>query len=713
MPTMSSQRFQFGDGYELDLGAYELRRDGRSLKLPRIPMEVLRLFLERRGNVVTREEIIERIWGREVFVDTDNSINAAVRKIRQVLNDDAGEPRFIQTVPAKGYRFVADVAETGQSSGNSSAGAEPGDATETGRMPERIGSDNVPLAQIAPEQTSLTASSPFPADTKSLSPWNLGRSWAIVATIVVVALAAVLTTAIGTHYGWVRRSAGTAPPTRVLLAVLPFGNLTGDPTQEYFSDGLTEEMITELGQLNPDRLGVIGRTSIMMYKQNPKPLDQIGRELGVQYVLEGSVRRDSSNVRITAQLIQVKDQTHVWARQYDRELKNLLSLQAEIAQEITNEITLTLSDQRPAPAAGHSGTHAAIVHAPASYEAYDLYLEGRYYWNKRTDAGFKQAAEYFQQAIARDPSYAQPYAGLADTYGLMSTWYMAPQGEFMPQARAAALKALQLDDTLAEAHTSLALIAENYDYDWKTAEKEFRRAIQLNPDYATAHQWYAESLSWQGRFDEAFAEMESARRLDPMSLIIASDYSKILYYSRQFDRAAAQSRAVKDMSGLVSGNGVACAASVQQGRFAEALAEIHGADNDPWVWATRAYVYGRWQKEKQLQHALAKFEQLTPKLGLSRTAVSLLAYAGSSGEKEKNKVLALLQEAYVERSPALTQLKVDPQYDPLRSEPRFQELLQKVGLADGLQNGLQDKDSQKNDANKNVANKNNSHKDKK
>jgi TolB-like protein/DNA-binding winged helix-turn-helix (wHTH) protein len=518
MPTPSSPRFRFGDGYELDLGAYELRRDGRALRLSRIPMEVLRLLLEQRGNLVTREAIIERIWGREVFVDTDNSINAAVRKIRQVLKDDADEPHFIQTVPAKGYRFVAAVAEVGRSPENSSAGREA--AADVIRKPAGIAPD-----KIGPEQAGFAAVGESPADAKTprLLRWATGS-----------AIALLMVTAIGIYSGWFRRQASVPPPTRVLLAVLPFENLTGDP-QEYFSDGLTEEMITELGRLDPEHLGVIGRTSVMLYKQNPKPLDQIGRDLGVQYILEGSVRRDSGNVRITAQLIQVRDQTHVWARQYDRELRNLLAVQAEIAQEVTDEITLTLGDRRAATA-----NHSSVARAATSYEAYDLYLEGRYFWNKRTEAGFKQAAEYFQQAIAKDPNYAQAYAGLADTFGLMSTWYIAPQGEFMPKARAAALKALELDDSLAEAHTSLALIAENYDYDWQTAEKEFRRAIQLNPDYPTAHQWYAESLAWQGRFDEAVAEIERARRLDPMSLIIARDYSKILYYSRQYERAITQ-----------------------------------------------------------------------------------------------------------------------------------------------------------------------------
>jgi TolB-like protein/DNA-binding winged helix-turn-helix (wHTH) protein len=674
MPINASQRFRFGDGYELDLGAYELRCDGRALKLPRIPMELLTLLIEQRGNLVTRDQIIERIWGREVFVDTDNSINAAVRKIRQALRDDADEPHFIQTVPAKGYRFVAAVTEIGLTAENAAAIEETAATAGAMRTPESISPheiipDEFSPEHMSPEHARLGAVRDSAAEVKG---WGW-RSWAIGSLIALLAA-----TAIGSYSGWFHHLASVPPPTRVLLAVLPFENLTGDPGQEYFSDGMTEEMITELGRLDPEHLGVIGRTSVMSYKQNPKPLDQIGRELGVQYVLEGSVRRDSGNVRITAQLIQVKDQTHVWARQYDRELKNLLDVQAEIAQEVADEIRLTLGDRRAAGAANHS----PVTHAATSYEVYDLYLEGRYFWNKRTEAGFKHAAEYFQQAIAKDPNYAPAYAGLADTFGLMSTWYMAPQGEFMPKARAAALKALELDETLAEAHTSLALIAENYDYDWGTAEKEFRRAIQLNPDYPTAHQWYAECLAWQGRFDEAFAESERARRLDPMSLVIASDDSKILYYSRQYERAITQSRAVDAMSGSGSRNEIDCYSHIQQGKFAEALTEIQGSEDNPRIWAIRAYLYGRWHQEKQLQHALAKFEELAPELGFSRTEVSLMAYAGSSEGKEKDKIFVLLQEAYTQRSPALTQINVDPKYDPLRSDSRFQELLRLVGFTD-------------------------------
>jgi len=331
--------------------------------------------------------------------------------------------------------------------------------------------------------------------------------------------------AAGAYVEWSRGWLRPQPPTgRTMLAVLPFENLTGDAGQDYFSDGLTEEMIAQLGRLDREHLGVIARTSVMRYKHGQQQLEQIAKELGVQYVLEGSVRRDSDKVRITAQLVQMRDQTRVWARQYDRELSSLLILQGEIAQEIADEIHLALGNDHQRIAVDR--TRAV---SPSSYETYDLYLKGRYFWNKRTRQGLQQAIEYFQQAVTKDTNYARAYAGLADSYALMTSYGFASPHEFMPKARAAALRALQIDDSLAEAHTSLALITENYDWDWQTAEKEFRRAIELDPNYATAHHWYAEHLTWLGRFPEALRESERARQLDPLSLIIATDYGAILY----------------------------------------------------------------------------------------------------------------------------------------------------------------------------------------
>jgi len=482
---------------------------------------------------------------------------------------------------------------------------------------------------------------------------------------------------LGTYVQWSRSRARPQPSgERLMLAVLPFENLTGDAGQDYFSDGLTEEMIAQLGHLDPQHLGVIGRTSVMHYKGTHEPLEQIGRELGVQYVLEGSVRRDANKVRVSAQLNQVRDQAHVWARQYDRELINLLALQGEIAQEIADGIQLTLGDHKRIDSA-----HQAPL-TPNAYEAYDLYLKGRYFWNKRTPPGFQRAVEYFQQAVAKDPDYARAYAGLSDSYALMSGYSFAPQNEFMPKARAAALRAVELDKNLAEAHTSLALITENYDWDWQNAEKEYRLAIQLDPNYATAHHWYAEYLAHQGRFDEAFAESERARQLDPLSLIIATDDGAILYFSRQYDRAIAKFRSVLDMEPNFPRAHLLVFAYVEKGMFADALADIEkwrriDDVHLPGIWAIEAYVYGRSGQQVEAQRALEKLQQLNRRRQIDPATIAL-AYVGMDN---KDEAFAWLQRAYSERSNALTALKVDPIYDPLRSDPRFQELLRRVGLA--------------------------------
>ncbi|HEY2361625.1 MAG TPA: tetratricopeptide repeat protein [Candidatus Angelobacter sp.] len=632
--------YEFGV-FTVEVTGGELRKHGVRLKLQERPFQLLVCLLERPGEIISRDELRQRLWPDGTFVDFDHNISSAINKLRTALNDSASNPRFIETVGSRGYRFLADVK----------------------RIPSDPTSASQPQKQKAPEVPTIAATTSSPRQGL----WKVVAGTALLLSLLVAG-----------YFQWVHKtSKSIAPVTRVMVAVLPFQNLTGDPAQDYFSDGLTEEMIAALTRLNQEHLGVIARTSVMLYKQSPKPLDQIGRELGVQYLMEGSVRRDSSRVRITAELIQVKDQTHLWAREYDRELNNSLALQSEIAQEIGDEIQISLGDSKGVKAANH----IASTHSTASYEAYDLYLKGRYFWNKRTRPGFLQAASYFQQAIAKDPGYASAYAGLADTFGLMSTWYAAPQQEFMPKAKAAALQALALDDSLAEAHASLALVAENYDYDWQTAEKEFRRAIQLNPDYATGHQWYAEYLAWQGRFDEALAESERARQLDPMSLIIATDRGTILFYARKYDRAIEQFRAVLDMDpGFGNARGFLAVTYVQQGRFAEALKEndLTKSDDHPqWYWAVRAYIYNHANDASQAQNALARFEELSSRLQSDAILARLVAYNGSA---QREKVMSLLEEAYKEHSPALTNIKVEPRYDYLRKDPRFQELLARMNL---------------------------------
>jgi TolB-like protein/DNA-binding winged helix-turn-helix (wHTH) protein len=628
--------FRFGEDLELDGFTARLSRAGRVLRLERIPAEVLRILLEHRGELVTREQMVEKIWGKDVYFDTDNSINGAIRKVRQVLRDDSEQPRFIQTITGKGYRFIATVVEV---------------STE----PERPTAAMPPVVQT---------------DSPGWLARRLGSALLAVSILIaIIALVAI----IGPDFRWSKSQARTLRSGRTMLAVLPFDNLTGDVNQEYFSDGMTEEMISQLGSLNPDHLGVIARTSVMHYKHSHEELPQIARELGVQYVLEGSVRSQGSKVRITAQLIQVRDQTHLWARQYDRDVKDLLLLQSEIAQEISGEIQTALGEGKSAAPI----TESAL--SPQAYQAYNLYLKGQYFWNKRTVQGFEEAIRYFQKATAIDPKDARAYAGLADSYALIGSYSGAPPGKFASQARAAALRALELDERLPEAHAALALIVQNHDYDWQTAEKEFKRAIELNPNYATAHHWYAEHLTWRGRFEEALRESERARQLDPLSLIIRADNGAILYFSRDYDRALSQFIAVREMDPGFPRAQMIYAAYLQKGMFAEAFAETQKGFNPsvPWDWFILADIYSRSGRTREGQHAVEELLKLNRHEALDPIVIAD-AY---SALRDNNEAIAWLEKAYAQRSNGLTSLKVDPIYDPLRSDARFQDLLQRVGLA--------------------------------
>jgi TolB-like protein/DNA-binding winged helix-turn-helix (wHTH) protein/Tfp pilus assembly protein PilF len=629
--------------YEFDEFILDPKKRVLRLRHERVPLtpkafEMLLVMVQSKGLLMTKDELIKAVWA-DSFLE-DSNLTQIVFVLRKALGETP-DRRYILTVQGQGYRFVADVNEI-------------------------LGS---PTADSGRADEGLPRAEPSEATDSYHS--RVRRPWLLIGGAVGILLIAVAT-------GYQRWSRGTQPQVsrdRVMLAVLPFQNLTGDPGQDYFSDGMTEEMISQLGNLDPQHLGVIARTSVMRYKSNQPPLEQIGRELGVQYVLEGSVRRDSDKVRFTAQLVQIKDQTHIWAQTYDRSLNNLLVLQGEIAQEISDEIQLTLGDHKKLTPSSHLSSSS-----PGTYEAYDLYLKGRYFWNQRSIEGFHRAIGYFQLSIAKDPNYARAYAGLADSYTLLNSYSGAPQTELMPKARAAALKALELDESLAEAHTSLGLITENYDWDWPTAEKEYRRAIELNPNYATAHQWYAEYLTWLGRFDEAFRESEKARQLDPLSLIIAVDNGQILYYSRQYDRAIAKFRTVIEMDPDFR-NGLLLAPFEQKGMYAQALSDCErwrrrSSAVSPFNLAAIAYIYGRSGHHVQARHAMAKLEELNRRQPLDPAVISW----GYLGMSDNNQALLWLEKAYAQHSNAMTTLKVESRYDPLRSDPRFQDLIRRVGL---------------------------------
>ncbi|MBS1842385.1 MAG: winged helix-turn-helix domain-containing protein [Acidobacteria bacterium] len=545
-----SQIARFGV-FELNVQARELRKHGVRVRLSGQPFAILEILLQNPGSIVSREDLQNKLWKTDTFVDFEHGLNSAIKKLRSALGDTPENSRYIETIPRVGYRFIAPLELLSAEAKSDSSAQQAGGTWQSG----------------------------------------LGR-WLLLAGIGLFVVTAVVV-----YLKWTRTPPAQTASARVMIAVLPFENLTGDAAQDYFSDGLTEEMIARLGKIDPQRLGVIARSSVEKYKHQPANLEQIKRELSVQYVLEGTVRRDTERVRVTAKLIQMKDQADVWSREYDRSLDKVIALQGEIAEQLASGLLLRLDRSgRPVNVASLS---------PSAYESYDLYLKGRFFWNKRNEQGFERAKECFKQAIDKDPNNARAYAGLADAYSLIGSYRLVPVEEIRKQAWEAARKATQLDPNLAEAHTSLAVIAQNFDWDWATAEKEYRRAIELDPNYATAHHWYAEELALVGRFDESLAEIERARQLDPMSLIIATDRAAILYFARQYDKSIEQFRTVLEMDPYFPRARIVEAVYAQKHMYAEAL-----ADSDEWMrtgegvwsWGIRGYLYGRTnQREKALE----------------------------------------------------------------------------------------------------------------
>ena len=625
MSLLIHHYYQFGE-YTLDTDQRVVLCAGQPLPLTPKLFEILLILVQNGGRIVEKEELMNRLWP-DIHVEEAN-LTTNIQQLRKALGDNARNPVYIATVPRRGYRFIAPIT--------------------TEEVTTIKGTDR----------------------TRKVGERPSWQRWPVILGIAIVLFA--------TSAGWYLWSHLSALPQpaggKFILAVLPLKNLTGDEAQEYFSDGLTEEMITQLGNLDPERCGVIACTSVMRYKNSQESLNQIGRDLGVQYILEGSVRRESDRVRITAQLIQIKDQTHLWSREYDRELNHLLSLQADIAREVASEIRLTINNQ------GQSNPGPSVASSPKTYEAYDLYLRGQYLWNKRTPESLRQSIDYFQQAVAEDPNYARAYAGLADSYALIGGYSARPQAEFMQKARSAALRALEIDERLPEAHTSLALIVQNYDLDWQAAEKEFRRALELNANDATAHHWYAEHLMWEGRFVESLRESEQARRLDPLSLIIAADNAAILYYSRKYDQAIEETRKIRQIEANFPRANIIVAACVERGLVAEALSELEKQTSEktaPWYTAALAYIYGRSGEQIKAERALKRLLQYNQREPVD-AGLFVWAYLGMS---KKERALEWLEKAYSEHSNCVIGMKVDPLFDPLRGDARFQDLLRRIGLA--------------------------------
>ncbi len=500
------------------------------------------------------------------------------------------------------------------------------------------------------------------------------RKVAAGAGALVVVLAVLMAFNVAGLRNWVMRSVGAiheSPLQIRSLAVLPLDNLSGDPQQEYFADGMTEELIATLGKLSA--LHVISRTSVMRYKKTDKPLPQIAKELNVDAVVEGSVLRAGDRVRITAQLIEASTDQHLWAETYDRDLRDVLSLQSDVARAIAEEIKVKVTPGEQARLA--SGRRV-------NPEAHEAYLKGRFYWNKRTPEGLTKSLDYFQQAIEKDPNYAAAYAGLADSYGMLADNGFSPPEECYPKARAAALKALEMDDTLAEAHTSLAQILESYDWDWSGSTKEIRRAIELNPGYANAHHLYALFLSGFGRPVEAIAEIKKARELDPLSIRINANVGLVFYMGREYDQALEELRKALELDpNDVASHVYLGLVYSHKGMHEEAITACRRARDlsvgkDQTSNLVLAYVYAVAGRRGEALRILDEIKKSSERSYVPPVAVAM-TYVGLG---DKQEALAWLEKAFAEHATALDTLKVDPNFDPLRSDPRFQDLLRRMNF---------------------------------
>jgi TolB-like protein/DNA-binding winged helix-turn-helix (wHTH) protein/Tfp pilus assembly protein PilF len=639
------QVFEFGP-FQLDVGERLLRRDGESLALTPKAFDTLLVLMENHGRLVGKDDLMKRLWP-ESFVEESN-VAQQIFTLRKALGDDKTGSQYIETVPKRGYRFCAPVRLL----------------TPAAPAPE-------PVPTAAPGPTGVPVTVPQDPRLAGPVPESSFRPIRFAWVVLAAGLSLVL------YSGWRASRPGAAPaPSKMTLAVLPFQNLSGDEDQEYLSDGMTEEMIMHLAQLNPARLAVIARTSSMHFKGSRRTVAQIGQELAADYVLQGSLRREGDRLRISAQLIQVEDQTHLWARNYERNVDDLLAVQDDVARAIASEIRVQLT---PPPLSTAGGDTRPGSVAPAVHQQY---LKGRYFWNKRTEAGYVKAIENFQLAIRSNPDYAPPYAGLADAYALLGSMSnsTSPRLEAMPRARSFAEKALALDESLAEAHASLAFVLMHFDHDWAAAEKEFQRAIALNPSYVTAHHWYAYCLMAQTRLDEALREIRLAQELDPLSLIINTDVAELLYYARRHDEAIRQAQKTLEMdSSFALAHRVLGLAYEQKGMYKESVAELEtqvrlgGRADYALAELARAYALtgNRDEAEKLLRELLA----LNPQN--PGTSIGLAFLYAALGDKDQ--AFLWLEKSARERM-GIIMIKVQPYFDSLRSDPRFLAIERRMAL---------------------------------
>jgi TolB-like protein/DNA-binding winged helix-turn-helix (wHTH) protein/Flp pilus assembly protein TadD len=644
--------FRFGV-FEADVSAGELRRNGHKLRLSEQPLQILLMLLERPGEIISREELRGRLWHDQPFGDFDHGLNNAVLRLREALGDSSENPRFIATVHRRGYRFIAPVQLVLPA--KKAVEETPGEVETPAAIPNQI------LVPMGPPGLTTSGGLAWPVRLAA----NPGLRRKLIAWALIALCAGVLL--IVSLIAWSAHKSAGAPAS---LVVLPLENLSGDPNQDYFADGMTDDLIANLAKIRS--LRVISRSTAMAYKGTRRPLSQIARELHVDAVVEGTVLRAGDRVRITAELVQVSSDHHLWADTYESQMGDVLALQNRVSSAIVNEIRINLTP----------GDRERLAGSPSVRpEAYENYLKGRYYWNKRTNQSLAKAIGYFGQAVQQDSRYALAYAGLADSYSILgATIYGSVSTlEAAGKAKEAAEKALALDPQMAEAQTSLATVKFNYGWDWSGAESDFRRAIQLDPNYATAYQRYSLYLMAMGRVQSSLEQIDRARQLDPLSISINFSDGWRLYLARQYAKAAQQLRDTLEMdpsNGLV--HLILGQTYEYMGNTEAALTEFREAarlsPGTPLMTAGLAAAYARSGNRPEALKLLASLSVQAQHEYVSPYYIAVV-YAALG---ESNQALDWLDKAYADRSNGMVFLKMDPDLDPLRGNPRFKAIQKKL-----------------------------------
>ncbi|HZC34279.1 MAG TPA: winged helix-turn-helix domain-containing protein, partial [Chthoniobacterales bacterium] len=632
-PATPLRRVRFG-AFELDATSGELRSTetadpGQTTVLREQVFQVFLMLLERKGAIVTREEIKSRLWGDDTVVDFDRGINTTIQTLRRSLGDSADEPLYIETLARRGYRLRVPIEYLE---------SEPGTALEKDREEHQNAST---LNIIDP--------------TRSQRPTRL--RW--LASVMLLVLVGVVSAS------WrFFRPAGPPKPQRIVLAVLPFENLTGDPNKEYLADGLTEETISQLSRLNPELLGVIARTSVMGYKRKDTRLDQIGRDLSVQYVLENSLRESGDHLRLTAQLIQVKDQTHLWSQDYEYPAKDILKVQDEVAKAVAGEIKLRLTWQQQA---------ALSQPHPVSPEAFDAYLQGHYFFERNTDRDTDMAAKYYERATQLDPSYAPAWVGLSRTRKWQAVRGLMPREQGYRLAREAAEKALSLNPSLAEAHNQMGRIQQQIDFDWASADASFQKAAALEPNKPESMRLAASSAVNLGRFDNALSLAHRAVDLDPLNAANWELLGETKFFMGQPDQAIGDlKKAVELNPDLWNGHIFLSQAYIIEGRPQDALPEIERVRIESFRLSLRAIAYYALGRKKESDASLTE-------LVAKDQATSAYLVAGVYAfRNEPDEAFEWLDRAYAVHNDGLIEMKVDPFLKNLRSNPRYAAFLKKL-----------------------------------